>query len=129
MKNIVNVKFHYFASQIKHISIECKKKDYSMRPKDVGGIHIGKYVGSAHTDTFTRKYTEFSKQQLLGIQNILLQAYVFSHDKLEEAIEDNDSKKNLEELKEKILVIRTHLKYITKYIDDYDEMKNEFKDV
>lgn len=76
-----------------------------------------------------KPYSSFSKDELIGFQNILLKAYVFVNDQLEDAINKSESKKRLDEIKTIIIATRTHLRFITKYIDSYEDVLKEYKDI
>jgi hypothetical protein len=51
----------------------------------------------------------------------MLFAYVFASDELENAVAEKASKDSLDKNKAKVIAIRKHLRYITQYIDAYDE--------
>ena len=74
-------------------------------------------------------FSSMSKDELEKNQKIILFAYVYLYDKLNEAIENSESKKTLDDIKERILRIREFLNHITKYIDDYDNLLKKYKDV
>jgi len=74
-------------------------------------------------------YSKFSKPELKELQYILLNAYVFCYDTLHTAIEKSASKNDMDNLKEAIKGVRLNLRYLTNYIEDYDEMMEEYKDV
>lgn len=75
------------------------------------------------------RFSAYSKAQLIESQIVLLHAFVFSHDKLELAIKEAKSKSTLDELKSNIFIIRKILMSLTNYIDSYDEMLKEYKEV
>ena len=70
-------------------------------------------------------YNSFDKSEILKVQNILLNAYVFSHDKLDKALEDELSIEKLNNFKNLVIAIRTHLRYVSKYLIEYEEQKKE----
>jgi hypothetical protein len=72
-----------------------------------------------------REFNYFDKSKLLEVQNILLNAYVFSYDKIDEALEDEASIDELNRLKNLVIAVRTHLRYVSKYLTEYEEMKQE----
>ncbi len=74
-------------------------------------------------------YDLYSKAELISFQYVLLKAYVFLHDQLDNAITNSESKLQLDEIKNKVIISRKHLKYITNYIDSYPEILNEYKDI
>jgi hypothetical protein len=74
-------------------------------------------------------YSSFSKDELIGFQNILLKAYFFVDDQLEDAINKSESKKLLDEIKIIIIATRIHLRFITKYVDSYEDVLKEYKDI
>ncbi|QNM84591.1 hypothetical protein H9W90_10320 [Polaribacter pectinis] len=74
------------------------------------------------------RYEHFKKEKLLIFQNILLNAYVFSHDKLEMAVNNSESIDTLKILKERTLLIRAYLRDVTTFIDCYPEKLEEFKE-
>lgn len=78
---------------------------------------------------FFKEYSSYSKQQLEYIQKILLFAFVYASDQLDEAIKNSASKEDLDELKRHVTKTRKHLRYITNYIDSYEELLKEYKDV
>lgn len=80
-------------------------------------------------DSGIKSYREYSKSELIKIQYILLNSYVFSYDLLDDLIKNSESKKTLNDKKELVQVIRKELRDITSYIDSYEEMLTEFKDV
>lgn len=86
------------------------------------------YSTAKNADSF-RHYETLSKTELLRIQYILLNAYVFACDVLDESIENSESKETLDKYKNLVLVIRKHLRYMTTYIDAYEELVNEYKNV
>lgn len=71
----------------------------------------------------------FSKEELLDYQYIILNAYMYSYDLLENGIEKNLSKKDLENYKSIVMILRKVLRKYTDYINQYDELLKEFKDV
>lgn len=76
-----------------------------------------------------KEYSEYSKEQFEKFQKIMLQAYVSLHDELEEAINNSDSKSNLDVIKKNLLDIREQLRIITKYIDSYGDLLEEYKGI
>jgi hypothetical protein len=74
------------------------------------------------------KYEHFKKEELLKFQNILLCAYVFSHDKLELAVNNSKAIDTLKILRDHVFVIRSYLRDITTYIDSYPKKLEEFKE-
>ena len=50
-----------------------------------------------------KSYNDFDKSKILEIQNILLNAYVFSHDALDKALKEEASIKDLDNLKKCVL--------------------------
>ena len=86
-------------------------------------------IGGTPIDREFLDYSEYSKKQLENFQKIILQSYVFLHDKLEEAIKKSESKSTLEEIKGKLLHVRDQLRHITKYIDSYDDILEDYKDI
>ena len=73
--------------------------------------------------------TEFSKDELLKYQYILLNSYVYLYDLLEQGINNNISKNKLDHFKSIILIVRKILKIYTNYIDQYDELVRVYKDI
>lgn len=73
--------------------------------------------------------SQFSKDELLKYQYILLNTYVYLHDSLEDGIKNKISKKDLDYFKSLILTFRKILKIYTNYINDYDELVKGFKDM
>ncbi|WP_163380125.1 hypothetical protein [Cyclobacterium sp. SYSU L10401] len=80
------------------------------------------------SDSF-KKFEEYSKNELEEFQRVNLFAYVYSHILIDTAISESKSKIELEVLKEKLTEIRRQLKDITIYIDDYENLLNNFKQV
>jgi hypothetical protein len=74
-----------------------------------------------------KEHNNFDKSKILEIQNILLNAYVFSHDKLDKALEDSASINDFNTLRKHVLAVRTHLRYISKYIIENEKNKAEIK--
>lgn len=70
-----------------------------------------------------------SKDELIKFQNILLKAYVYSTDLLDDAIKNSESKNVLDENKRKVIATRKLLRNIVKYIDSYEELLENYKDV
>jgi hypothetical protein len=73
--------------------------------------------------------SKFSKEELLKYQYILLNAYVYLHDTLEKGIVNNVSKNDLDNYKTMIFTIRKILMIYTNYIDEYDELVKNYKDI
>jgi hypothetical protein len=73
--------------------------------------------------------SQFSKDELLKYQYILLNTYLYLYDLLEEKIECKASKNDLDYNKSLILTIRKILMIYTNYINDYDEMVKKFKEI
>ena len=61
-----------------------------------------------------KSYSNFDKSSLLEMQNILLNACVFSHDVLDDALKNDESIIDLNNLKKCVIAVRTHLRYISK---------------
>lgn len=76
-----------------------------------------------------KRNSSYSKDELIKFQNILLKAYVYSNDLLDGAIEKSESKDLLDEYKEKVIATRKTLRNIVKYIDSYDELLENYKDI
>ncbi|MDN3620430.1 hypothetical protein QWY81_13265 [Polaribacter undariae] len=109
--------------------------------------HINGYLGIQNTKTSYYKaikigetkielnnkkykhYNSFSKNELIMIQNILLLAYVFLNDQIDEVIKNSESMELLEEIKCKIISLRKHLRFITNNIENYEELLKEYKDI
>lgn len=72
--------------------------------------------GGSQTDMRT-----FSLSELEKISLIILNAYLFSHKKLEEMINNNFSDIELANQQKLIILIRNVLKEITEYINSYNE--------
>ena len=72
-----------------------------------------------------KRYNSFEKSEILKIREILLNAYVFSHDKLDDAVKEELCIDQLFKLKKLVLAVRTHLRYVSKYLIEYEEMKKE----
>jgi len=92
------------------------------------GIKIYSVKDKIDSLTF-KQYSSFSKENLIEFQNILLKAYVFIHDMLDESICKSESKDVLDVIRDTTLVVRKHLRYVTNYIDLYDDILKEFKDI
>lgn len=80
-----------------------------------------------YNDNTYYSYNNWDKLKILEIQNILLNAYVLSHDELDKALEDNASINDLNKLRKHVLAVRTHLRYVSKYIIEYEKNKSEIK--
>lgn len=76
-----------------------------------------------------KSYSTFSKEELTVFQIILLNAYVFLNDEMEEAIKGSKSKQLLDKLKGNILSTRNHLRSITNYIDSYEDLLKEYEEI
>ncbi len=76
-----------------------------------------------------RGFEEYTKAELEKFQKIILFAYVFLNDDLEEAISKTESKYTLNEKKEFILDLRKDLHAITHYIDSYEKILDEFRNI
>ncbi|WP_282125620.1 hypothetical protein [Marinifilum flexuosum] len=76
-----------------------------------------------------KKYEEYSKSELEGFQRIILFAYVYLNDSLNEAIDKSESKIVLDGIKEKVIDMRKQLGLITNYIDSYEDMLDNFRDI
>lgn len=74
-------------------------------------------------------YDSYSKDELIKFQNVLLKAYVFLNDQLDDAIENSESKKVLDEIKGKVIITRKHLRFITNHIDTYEELLKNYKEI
>jgi hypothetical protein len=89
-------------------------------------------VNNICTDYSVKKfysYDHFKNEELLKFQNILLSAYVYSHDKLEMAVNHLEAIDTLKKIKKNVLLIRSYLRDITTYIDNiYPENSKEFKE-
>ncbi len=133
-------------------NVEIKRED-SLTIKHIDGDYcvsnfIDKSNGALTFDNLTLKfprdkYSSYSlfehsnylslsaipKALLIEFQIVLLHAFVYSHDKLEKAIEKAQSKDYLDELKNKIIIIRKILMSLTNYIDSYEEMLQEYKEI
>ena len=70
-------------------------------------------------------FSRYDMSKLLDFQNILLKAYVKSLDKFENLDETDSSIVSLESCKNRIHIIRVHLRNITRYIDNYNVVKEE----
>lgn len=75
-----------------------------------------------------KHYDSYSKHELVSIQFVMLKAYVFLNDQLDEAIVNLASKKLLDEIKSKVVITRKHLRFISNYIDSFEEMLEGYKD-
>lgn len=95
---------------------------------DFKGVKIYSRMGEQGRLIF-KHYNSFSKSKMEEFQNVLLKAYVFQNDLMDKAIEEARSRNKLESIKEIILVIRKHLRYIAEYVDSYDEILDEYKEV
>lgn len=73
--------------------------------------------------------TNFSKDDLIHYQYVLLHAYVYLHDSLEDGIKNNASKKALDGNRSQISIIRKLLRGFTNYIDQYDELVKGYEDI
>ena len=73
--------------------------------------------------------SSYPKDKLEQVQTILLQAYVYCHDELDDGIEKSISIENLEVRKRNVLKVRQVLRIITKYIESYDSLLTEFKEI
>ena len=74
-------------------------------------------------------YDSYSKDELIKFQNVLLKAYVFLNDQLDDVIANSGSKKLLDEIKGTVIIIRKHLRFITNYIDSYQELLKNYKEI
>jgi phosphomevalonate kinase len=102
---------------------------YNNQNTDYKGLKIYKNKKDYQEIRSYQQYTAFSKEDLKEIQLIMLNAYVFVNDKLDEAVANSESKEKLDEIRTRIKVLRKHLRYITNYIDSYDEMLEDYKEV
>ncbi len=74
-------------------------------------------------------YNEFSKGELTEYRVLMFEGYLWLHDKLEKELDNDAAKSELEEIRYSLRLLRKHMKSITDYINNYDEMKKEFKDL
>ena len=89
-----------------------------------------KYKGlMLQSDSNYKLYDSYSKDELTKFQNILLMAYVFLNDQLDDAIKNSESKKLLDEIKSKVIITRKHLRFITNHIDSYENILKDYKDI
>lgn len=72
-------------------------------------------------------YRSYSKEELKETQAIILSAYVRLLVDLEEAIEKSESKNILDQIKNKLLILRKRLIHITTHIDCYDDLLEDYK--
>jgi len=133
MKNIKNIEFLFYGDKNRFLEIVFKKKYLRVHYTGNEAVNRGN-ICLGNTKKFDVwkdfiSYIEYSKDEMLEMQYTLLQAYVYSYDKLEEAVETDQSQRLMMDLKEKVIAIRKHLRYVTKYIDGYPEMKKDFIDV
>lgn len=73
--------------------------------------------------------TDFSKEQLTEYQNVILNAYIYQYDLLDEGIQNNLSKKELDGHKFTLLTLRKLLRMYTNYINSYDEILKEYENL
>jgi hypothetical protein len=124
------------------ISANCISKHYSnfleiKKKKGYLGIGNGTDIYTKpfdNTEKFATKkakfLSSFSKPELQDIKLILLDAYVYSYDLLEESILKSSSKEDLETQKKTIKEIRENLRKIANYIDSYEsEILSEYKNI
>lgn len=93
-----------------------------------GNLKVYKYDYEKDKSNF-KYYKSYSKDELIKFQNILLKAYVYSNDELEDAVANSESKDLLDKIKRNIILTRKQLKNIVKYISYYDELLENYKDV
>ena len=93
-------------------------------------VRSKQYISVSNKDKVDSKYNQsYSKDELIKFQNILLKAYVYSTDLLDDAIKNSESKDLLDEIKRKVIATRKLLRNIVKYIDSYEELLENYKDV
>jgi len=96
----------------------------------VYGIKEGhRYFNNLNMASTFYHLSHYSKNKLIEVQSILLKAYVYCHDELDEGIEKSVSIEDLKVTKENILGVRQALKEITKYLQSYDSLLTEFKEI
>jgi len=76
-----------------------------------------------------KEYSSFSKKDLIYYQNMILNSYFFLYDKMEDAVTKSESKTHLGEIKEQIITVRKHLRYITDYINSYEDILSDYKNI
>lgn len=72
-----------------------------------------------------KQYPFFSKKELVNYQIIILSAYFFQSDKLDEGKKNENSIESIKNELELLVQIRMHLRSISEYIDSYEELLGE----
>jgi hypothetical protein len=131
MVHITNVEFITMLEDTTLLEIQHKKG--CLRVPHTQNISYNKGVNIEEKTKFNahefQAYRNFTEEELLNFQNILLNAYVFSYDKLDNAIESKVSETSLNSLERKIRVLRAHLRYISSYLNEYETKLDKYKKV
>lgn len=126
--NLIKSVSQFKNKYLDHITIESSKgffliENNSEREEDYKKLGLSESEMKTGYSLHLKHYSNLSKAELLNYQIIILNAYFFQMDKVEDFKVKDYSIESIKEEAELIVQIRVHLRSISKFIDSYEESK------